>query len=242
MTASASALVVTDLSVTYGGVKPLDGVSLQFDRGVCGLVGPNGAGKTTFFNVLSGFAVPSSGSVQYAGVDLLSMNPAKRARWGLRRTFQQEQVIHDLTAWDNVLLAAEQTGGGRSTVQEALDFVGLGDVGRRGSTLSMLDRRLVEFAKCVSGAPRLIVLDEPAAGLDASETERLTALIQRIPETFDVLVVLVDHDMDLVGTVCGTTAVLDFGKLIALGPTAEVLASREVRKAYLGTADVEEQS
>jgi ABC-type branched-subunit amino acid transport system ATPase component len=242
MTAGTPSLLVDDISVTYGGVKPLDGVSLSFDTGVCGLVGPNGAGKTTFFNVLSGFASPSSGSVRFDGVDLLAMNPARRARWGLRRTFQQEQVIHDLSAWDNVLLAAEQTGGGRAEVQAALDFVGLDGLDRPGSSLSMLERRLVEFAKCVSGSPRLVVLDEPAAGLDAAETEQLTALIQRIPESFDVLVVLIDHDMDLVSTVCGTTAVLDFGKLIALGPTTAVLASPEVRKAYLGTADVEEQA
>ncbi|MCS5498348.1 ATP-binding cassette domain-containing protein [Cnuibacter physcomitrellae] len=239
---SASTLIVDDITVTYGGVKPLSGVSLSFDDGVCGLVGPNGAGKTTFFNVLSGFATPTSGTVRCGEVDLLAMDPAKRARWGLRRTFQQEQVIHDLSAWDNVLLTAEQTGGGRAEVEAAVEFVGLERLDRPGSALSMLERRLVEFAKCVSGAPRLVVLDEPAAGLDAAETARLTQLIQRIPGAFDVLVVLVDHDMDLVSTVCGTTAVLDFGRLIAHGPTADVLASPEVRKAYLGTADVEEES
>ncbi len=240
MNASFTDLAVEDITVTYGGVKPLNGVSLRFDGGVCGLVGPNGAGKTTLFNVLSGFATPSAGSVRFAGIDLLAMSPAKRARWGLRRTFQQEQVIHDLSAWDNVLLAAEQTHGNRADVQAAVEFVGLEGLDRPGSALSMLERRLVELAKCVTGSPKLVVLDEPAAGLDASETERLTALIQRIPGAFGVLVILVDHDMDLVSTVCGTTAVLDFGKLVALGPTAQVLASPEVRKAYLGTADIEE--
>ncbi|HWH25064.1 MAG TPA: ATP-binding cassette domain-containing protein [Pseudolysinimonas sp.] len=235
-----STLEVTGLSVVYGGVKPLRDVSLTFDRDVCGLVGPNGAGKTTFFNVLSGFAAAATGSVTFDGEDLLAMSSAKRARWGLRRTFQQEQVIQGLSAWDNIRLTAEHTRGGRAGVERAVDFVGLTDLNRTGSALSMLERRLVEIAKTVCGDPRIVLLDEPAAGLDAGETERLSALMRRIPEEFGALVVLVDHDMDLVSTVCGTTAVLDFGQLIALGPTAEVLTSSEVRKAYLGTADVEE--
>jgi branched-chain amino acid transport system ATP-binding protein len=232
-------LTVTDLTVVYGGVKPLDDVSLVFEQGVCGLVGPNGAGKTTFFNVLSGFAAPHRGSVTFDGEDMLAMQGARRARWGLRRTFQQEQVIHNLSAWDNVRLTAEHTGGGRSAVDMAIEFVGLDGLDRPGSELSMLERRLVEIAKTVCGSPKLVLLDEPGAGLDQGETERLIDLIRRIPGEFGALVILVDHDMDLVSTVCGTTAVLDFGRVIAIGGTSEVLASSEVRKAYLGTADVE---
>lgn len=232
-------LTVQNLSVVYGGVKPLTDVSLTFERDVCGLVGPNGAGKTTFFNVLSGFAVAASGTLDFDGTDLLAMNAAKRARWGLRRTFQQEQVIQSLSAWDNIRLTAEHTGGGRSAVDDAVAFVGLEGVDRPGSALSMLERRLVEIAKTVCGSPQLVLLDEPGAGLDQGETERLVGLIRRIPGEFGALVILVDHDMDLVSTVCGTTAVLDFGQVIAVGPTAKVLASAEVRKAYLGTADVE---
>ncbi|MEO8261904.1 MAG: ATP-binding cassette domain-containing protein [Pseudolysinimonas sp.] len=234
------ALTVEGLTVVYGGVKPLDDVSLVFDRDVCGLVGPNGAGKTTFFNVLSGFAVPAAGSLRFDGDDLLAMNAAKRARWGLRRTFQQEQVIQGLSAWDNVRLTAEHTGGGRSAVERAIDFVGLDGVDRPGSELSMLERRLVEIAKTVVGATKLVLLDEPGAGLDQGETERLIELIRQIPGEFGALVILVDHDMDLVSTVCGTTAVLDFGRVIAIGTTADVLASPEVKRAYLGTADLEE--
>ena len=232
-------LVADGLTVVYGGVKPLDDVSLTFDRDVCGLVGPNGAGKTTFFNALSGFAQPSAGSLAFDGEDILAMNAAKRARWGLRRTFQQEQVIHGLSGWDNVRLAAEHTGGGRAAVERAIDFVGLDGVDRAGSQLSMLERRLVEIAKTVVGSPKLVLLDEPGAGLDQSETERLISLIRQIPNEFGALVILVDHDMDLVSTVCGTTAVLDFGHVIAIGVTATVLAFANVRKAYLGTADME---
>jgi branched-chain amino acid transport system ATP-binding protein len=236
----SGALVAEGLTVQYGGVKPLDDVSLTFESGVCGLIGPNGAGKTTFFNALSGFAVPAVGSLSMGRTDLLAMNPAKRARWGLRRTFQQEQVIHTLSAWDNIRLSSEHTGGGRSAVERAVEFVGIEGLDRPGSALSMLERRLVEIAKAVCGEPQLILLDEPGAGLDAGETERLIDLIRRIPREFGALVILVDHDMDLVSTVCGTTAVLDFGRVIAMGVTAEVLASAEVRRAYLGTVELEE--
>jgi ABC-type branched-subunit amino acid transport system ATPase component len=236
----SAGLVVEDVVVRYGGVRPLDGVSLEFERGVCGLVGPNGAGKTTFFNVLSGFARAAAGSVRYDGVDLLAMSPPRRARWGLRRTFQQEQVIQELSAEDNVLLTAEHTGAGRAEVRSALDFVGLERADRRGTALTMLERRLVEFAKAVVGDPKVVLLDEPAAGLSSEETQRLADLITAMPEAYGVLVVLVDHDMDLVSSVCGTVAVLDFGKRIALGPTADVLASEQVKRAYLGTADVEQ--
>lgn len=232
-------LVIEGVTVRYGGVKPLDEVSLEFERGVCGLVGPNGAGKTTMFNVLSGFARAAAGSVHADGTDLLRLSPSRRARWGLRRTFQQEQVVHDLSAWDNVLLTAEHTGGDPSSVQRAVDFTGLTGLDRTGSALSMLERRLVEVAKALSGHPRLVLLDEPAAGLDVNETARLADLITRMPDEFDVLVVLVDHDMDLVSAVCSTTAVLDFGRRIAQGPTAEVLAMPNVKTAYLGTSDVE---
>ncbi|MEQ1735000.1 MAG: ATP-binding cassette domain-containing protein [Rhodoglobus sp.] len=235
-------LTVEGLTVVYGGVKPLDDVSLTFDRDVCGLIGPNGAGKTTFFNVLSGFAVPTAGALTFDGDDLLAMNAAKRARWGMRRTFQQEQVIHGLSAWDNVRLTAEHTGGRRSAVDDAIAFVELEGLDRPGSELSMLERRLVEIAKTVVGSPKLVLLDEPGAGLDQAETERLIGLIRRIPGEFGALVILVDHDMDLVSTVCGTTAVLDFGRVIGIGATAEVLASAAVRSAYLGTADVEESA
>lgn len=235
-------LAVDNLTVVYGGVKPLNDVSLTFERDVCGLIGPNGAGKTTFFNVLSGFAVPAAGTLTFDGDDLLAMNAAKRARWGMRRTFQQEQVIHGLSAWDNVRLTAEHTGGRRSAVDEAIAFVELEALDRPGSELSMLERRLVEIAKTVVGSPKLVLLDEPGAGLDQAETERLIGLIRRIPGEFGALVILVDHDMDLVSTVCSTTAVLDFGRVIGIGGTAEVLASAVVRSAYLGTADVEEST
>jgi branched-chain amino acid transport system ATP-binding protein len=231
-------LRVHDLTVAFGGVKPLDGVSFELPSGVCGLVGPNGAGKTTFFNVVSGFVRPSRGTVEADDTSLLDMAPHRRARWGLRRTFQQEQVVHALSASDNVRVTADEVGARDDKVREALGFVGLDDVDRRGSQLTMLDRRLVELAKSVVGQPRIVLLDEPGAGLAEEETERLVRLIRQIPERFDAQVILVDHDMVLVSAVCSTTAVLDFGRLIALGPTAEVLADEHVKRAYLGTEEV----
>jgi len=234
-----SGLTISGVTVRYGGVTPLDEVSLRFEEGVCGIIGPNGAGKTTTFNVLSGFAVPAAGSVDLDGDQLLAVPPHRRARWGLRRSFQQEQVIRSLSARQNVLLAAEHSRSRVTSVDAALEYVGLRDAERPGSALTMLERRLVELARCVVGSPRLVLLDEPAAGLDPAESERLLGLITGIPERTGALVLLVDHDMDLVRAACGVVAVLDFGKRIAYGPTAEVLASPEVRRAYLGVEEDE---
>jgi ABC-type branched-subunit amino acid transport system ATPase component len=236
---------ITDLTVRFGGVTPLDGMTVTFDSGTCGLIGPNGAGKTTFFNVLSGFVRPAHGSVYAFGDDLLAMPHYKRARWGLRRTFQTEQAIEELSVADNVALAHEHSRRGnrvsrRADVLDALEFVGLGvapDV--KVGTLGARERRLVEIARAVVGRPRVVLLDEPAAGLPDEETEHLGRVIRGIPEYTGALAVLVDHDMSLVSACCEKTAVLDFGKLIAAGPTAKVLRDENVVRAYLGTEPVE---
>jgi branched-chain amino acid transport system ATP-binding protein len=235
---------VADLTVRFGGVTSLDGVSVRFDAGTCGLIGPNGAGKTTFFNVLSGFVRASQGSVRAFGDDLLAMPHYKRARWGLRRTFQTEQAIEELSVADNVSLAHEHSRQGsgasrRADVLGALAFVGL-EIGPdvKVATLGVRDRRLVEVARAVVGRPRVVLLDEPAAGLPDEETEHLGRVIRDIPGHTGALAVLVDHDMSLVSACCETTAVLDFGKLIAAGPTAEVLRDENVVRAYLGTEAV----
>jgi ABC-type branched-subunit amino acid transport system ATPase component len=236
---------VSDLTVRFGGVTPLDSMSLEFPDGACGLIGPNGAGKTTFFNVLSGFVDPSDGSVDAFGEDLLAMPHYRRARWGVRRTFQTEQAIEELSVAGNVALAHEHSKLGdrasrRQDVLGAIEFVGLDiDPDVKVGTLGARERRLVEVARAVVGRPKLVLLDEPGAGLPDEETEHLGRVIQRIPEHMGGLVILVDHDMSLVSACCETTAVLDFGRLIATGPTADVLRDEAVMKAYLGTEEIE---
>jgi ABC-type branched-subunit amino acid transport system ATPase component len=233
---------IDGLTVRFGGVVPLDQMTVTFAAGTCGLIGPNGAGKTTFFNVLSGFVRPIAGVVRAFGDDLLSMADFRRARWGLRRTFQTEQAIANLPVYDNVLLILEHTGGDRSSrrqqVTEAIEFVGLSSVANREvGTLGAAQRRLVEVARSVVGKPRLVLLDEPGAGLPDEETLRLGEVIRRIPEAVGAQVILVDHDMSLVSGCCETTAVLDFGRLIASGPTKDVLRNEHVIRAYLGTEE-----
>jgi len=233
---------VKELTVQFGGVVPIDRMTLTFPGGTCGLIGPNGAGKTTFFNVLSGFVRPMSGMVTAFGDDVLAMPDFKRARWGVRRTFQTEQAIANLSVFDNVLLVHENTGGPRASrsadVMEAVGFVGLEDVVHQPvAGLGAGQRRLVEVARAVVGTPRLVLLDEPAAGLPDEETAHLGRVIREIPAATGALVVLVDHDMSLVSSCCDTTAVLDFGRLIATGATSDVLRRDDVIRAYLGTED-----
>jgi ABC-type branched-subunit amino acid transport system ATPase component len=233
---------VRGLTVRFAGVTPIDDMSVVFPGGACGLIGPNGAGKTTFFNVLSGFVNPAAGSIAAFGENLLKLADYKRARWGLRRTFQTEMAIEKLSVYDNVAMIHEHSGAKRATrrddVLSAMEFVGL-EVSPKAKVgeLGARERRLVEIARAVVGSPRVVLLDEPAAGLPDEETRMLGEVIHRIPEQFGALVILVDHDMSLVSSCCETTAVLDFGKLIASGPTADVLRNEHVMRAYLGTED-----
>jgi ABC-type branched-subunit amino acid transport system ATPase component len=231
---------IENLTVRFGGVTPIDGISVTFPEGTCGLIGPNGAGKTTFFNVMSGFVKPATGSITAFGENLLKMADYRRARWGLRRTFQTEMAIEKLSLFDNVAMIHEHSGvkraSRRTDVLAAIEFVGLtASPKAKVGTLGARERRLVEIARAVVGRPRLVLLDEPAAGLPDEETEHLSQVIQKIPAEFGSLVILVDHDMSLVSACCETTAVIDFGKLIASGPTPEILRNEHVMRAYLGT-------
>jgi branched-chain amino acid transport system ATP-binding protein len=231
---------IDNLTVRFGGVTPIDGISVAFQSGTCGLIGPNGAGKTTFFNVMSGFVKPAAGTITAFGENLLKMADYRRARWGLRRTFQTEMAIEQLSIYDNVAMIHEHSAAKRATrrddVLRAIDFVGLkASPKTKVGVLGARERRLVEIARAVVGEPRLVLLDEPAAGLPDEETGHLGQVIQRIPGEFGAHVILVDHDMSLVSACCETTAVIDFGRLIASGPTPEVLRNEHVMRAYLGT-------
>jgi branched-chain amino acid transport system ATP-binding protein len=233
---------IKDLTVRFGGVTPLDQMTITFGEGTNGLIGPNGAGKTTFFNVLSGFVRPAEGTVTAFDENLLTMAHFRRARWGVRRTFQTEQAIEELSIYDNVAMVHEQSkmskGSRREETLSAIEFVGIkADPYAKVGTLGAGQRRLVEVARAVVGSPRLVLLDEPAAGLPDEETQHLSSVIRQIPAHTGALTILVDHDMSLVSGCCDTTAVLDFGRLISSGPTAEVLRDERVIRAYLGTEE-----
>jgi ABC-type branched-subunit amino acid transport system ATPase component len=235
---------IKSLTVRFGGVVPINDMNVTMGVGINGLIGPNGAGKTTFFNVLSGFVQPADGSVVAFGDDLVAMPDFKRVRWGLRRTFQTEQAIAEMSVFENVLMVLEHSGvpasGRRTAVVDAVDYVGLGTLlNKPVGALGAAERRLVEVARAVVGEPRLVLLDEPAAGLPEDETEALGEVIKQIPERTGALTILVDHDMELVGATCENVAVLDFGHVIASGPTSEVLDNPKVMAAYLGTEDLE---
>jgi branched-chain amino acid transport system ATP-binding protein len=227
------------LTVQFGGIKPLDALEAQFSAPICGLIGPNGAGKTTLLNVLSGFVTPIKGTILLNDALLLGVSPRRRVGLGLRRTFQQELVVDELTAMENVQAIADHVSAdqasARREVAAALEFVGLS--ARRnvlGRQLNLFDRRMVEIAKTLIGRPRVILMDEPGAGLNEVETEQLRRLLVQIPSSFDTQLILIDHDADLIASVCVETLVLDFGKRLAMGPTRTVLDDPVVRRAYLG--------
>jgi branched-chain amino acid transport system ATP-binding protein len=227
------------LTVQFGGITPLDALDAQFTAAICGLIGPNGAGKTTLVNVLSGFVTPVSGTIMLNDTSLLALSPRRRVGIGLRRTFQQELVADELTAMENIQAIADHVSSDRASarqeVERALGFVGLSE--RRntlGRQLNLFERRMVEIGKTLIGQPKVILMDEPGAGLNEAETERLRRLLVEIPSAFDTQLVLIDHDADLIASVCIETLVLDFGKRLAMGPTRAVLDDPVVRRAYLG--------
>jgi branched-chain amino acid transport system ATP-binding protein len=228
---------ISNLSVQFGGVRALDAVDATLAAPIVGLIGPNGAGKTTLLNVLSGFIRPMSGEAELDGVDLLTLSPIRRVALGLRRTFQQEVVVDDLSLWDNVQAIADHVvrGNGSHDVARAVAFVGLPRAKHvLGRHANLFERRKVEIAKTLVGRPRLILMDEPGAGLNEAETDSLRQLLLAIPSAFDAQLVLIDHDADLIAAVCLETLVLDFGKRLALGTTRSVLDDPAVRRAYLG--------
>lgn len=226
------------LTVRFGGLIALDAVSARFTAPVSGIIGPNGAGKTTTMNVISGF-LSSGGAVTVEGTDLMHLAPHRRTRWGLRRSFQREQIADDLTVEENLWAIADNLPGSRaekrSDIAQALEFAGITGIRNKlGAVLNTFERRLCDLARCVTGNPRLIMLDEPAGGLTVEETARLGDLILAMPALGRAQVLVIDHDVDLIQRICAETLVLDFGRRIAFGHTAAVLADPAVKAAYLG--------
>jgi branched-chain amino acid transport system permease protein len=226
-------LELVDVTVRYGQVVALENVSLQVHRGeVVGLVGPNGAGKSTLVDATAGFLASYDGSILVAGDSLEGM-PAHRRALLLRRTFQTERTIGELTPQDYLRLAA----GGRSSAEEiagVMDFVGCPETDEPLSRIDVRLRRLIMIAACLVGKPEVLLIDEPAAGLTAEESDDLAARIAEIPAKFNCGVLLIEHDMELVRKACSSLVVLDFGKVLTRGLTAEVLEDPVVTAAYLG--------
>jgi ABC-type branched-subunit amino acid transport system ATPase component len=260
MTAAAgeqSGLRIDEVVVRFGGLLAVDRVTLEVTAGrAVGLIGPNGAGKTTTFNACSGLVRPTSGTITLFGQDVTRHSPAARARLGLGRTFQLMELYDRLTVRENVAmgLEAKQAGGRllgsivataaeRRAVAEATEhalarcgIVHLAD--RRAGVLPSGQRRLVELARALAGDFQLLLLDEPSSGLDPRETANFGEILQAVIAEDRRGILLVEHDMSLVRAVCEYAYVLDFGKLIHQGPTAEVLSSSIVRAAYLGEVEV----
>ena len=246
-------LEVRDLRVTYGGVVAVGGVDLDVaEATVVGLIGPNGAGKTSMIDGLTGYHLPSAGRVAFAGSDVTRMRPHLRARRGMVRTFQSVELFDDLTVEENLQVAADGLGvvralrdvllptrpASRDDVAWALEVCGLTDVAAaRPAELSHGRRKLVGVARALAGRPRLVLLDEPAAGLDTDESLELGRRLAAMPAQ-GVSVLLVDHDMGLVLGVCDDIYVLDFGLLIAHGAPDAIRQDPAVLGAYLGTEDV----
>ena len=244
-----SLLEVHDITVKHGGLVALDEVSLTADAGAnVGLIGPNGAGKTTFIDTLTGFTPAHRGRVSFAGTDITSASPHARSRAGLVRTFQSLELFDDLSVRDNLLVAAHTPtlwstltdalwpkSHDSSETRRVLELLDLGDVADRLPTeLSNGQRHIVALGRAIVSSPQLVLLDEPAAGLDPSETAALAELLRRLPAA-GTTVLVVDHDMALIMGVCDTVHVLDFGRLVASGTPAEIRRDPTVIAAYLGT-------
>lgn len=233
---------IKGVTVQFGGVRPLNDLELDLNGRIVGIVGPNGAGKTTLLNVLSGFVTPISGTVTVDGVELLAMNPYERARWGVRRTFQTEQVVDNLTVFENVDVMLDSIAmpahDRKAAVRAALTVTGLARHEHSlASKLNAYERRMVEITRAIVGSPKLIMMDEPAAGLSEHETKQFQAIMTTLPARTGATILLIDHDVDLIAALCERTAVLDFGQLIAYGSTRDVLDDERVRAAYLGVVD-----
>lgn len=257
-------LKVEKLTRSFGGLTAVSNVSLEIDKGeLVGLIGPNGAGKTTFFNLLTGVYVPSSGNIIFErslddgtreGVELGGLKPYNVTKQGLARTFQNIRLFKDLTVVDNVRIAMHQNANygmfssflrlnkfyaeEEKMLEEAENFLEIfGLKGKKDELAKNLpygEQRHLEIARALATKPSLLLLDEPAAGMNPKETASLTELIKWIRKEYDLTILLIEHDMSLVMKICERIYVLDYGMLIASGKPEEIRSNKRVIEAYLG--------
>ena len=240
--ASDDVLEVREVAVRFGGINAVTDVSFTAQAGhITGLIGPNGAGKTTLFNVITGLQAPTHGRIFIDGRDVSGMSPHRRARLGVARTFQRLEVFGSLTAYENMLAAAEfrrswsdDDTPPREVAREVLNRVGMGPMANaQVDSLPTGLARLVELGRALATRPRLLLLDEVGSGLNHDETEALGELLVSLARD-GISILLVEHDMELVMNICDRIHVLDFGRIICTGTPAQVQSDPQVQAAYLG--------